>query len=72
VTPQREPRPRVTPMSLAVVYAPLDRDEAFRWLEREFDSRSPSVLWVKVDPRMDPLRKDPRFRDLLKRVQLEP
>jgi eukaryotic-like serine/threonine-protein kinase len=72
VSPQREPQPRVTPMSLAVAYAPLDRDEAFRWLRREFDSRSPGVLWVKVDPRMDPLRKDPRFRELLKRVQLEP
>jgi TolB-like protein/Tfp pilus assembly protein PilF len=71
-SPRKEPLPRVTPMSLAAAYAPLDRDEAFRWLQREFDSRSPSVLWAKVDPRMDPLRKDPRFRELLKRVQLEP
>jgi tetratricopeptide (TPR) repeat protein len=72
MSPRREPLPRVTPMSLAAAYAPLDRDEAFRWLQREFDSRSPGLLWVKVDPRMDPLRKDPRFRELLKRVQLEP
>jgi TolB-like protein/tRNA A-37 threonylcarbamoyl transferase component Bud32/Tfp pilus assembly protein PilF len=66
------PRPRVTAHTLAVAYARLDSAEAFRWLEREFDARSYSVLWIKVDPRLDPLRSDPRFPGLLARLQLAP
>jgi eukaryotic-like serine/threonine-protein kinase len=72
LSPSGEPLPRVTDMTLAVGFARLDRAEAFRWLERELDSRSPSLLWVNVNPQLEPLRGDPRFRDVLKRLHLEP
>ncbi len=42
--------------------------EAMTWLERAYEERDPHLLIVKVDPRMDPLRSDPRFQDLLRRI----
>ena len=38
------------------------------WLERAFEARDPLLVIAKVDPRMDPLRSDPRFQDLLRRI----
>lgn len=48
--------------SAALVYAGLrEKDEAFRGLERAIELHAPKVGLVKVDPRFDRLRKDPRF-----------
>jgi Flp pilus assembly protein TadD len=54
---------------IAVIYAALgDRDEAMNWLEKGFQQRfNPGVL---SRPGFDPLRSDPRFRDLLSRIGL--
>ena len=61
------------PEMLGYLYAQLgDHDRAFAWLERAFDERSARVLWLKVDPRTKPLRKDPRFAALLARLDLQP
>jgi serine/threonine-protein kinase len=47
---------------MAVLYAHLgDRDRAFRELERALTERTGAMVWVKVDPGLDPLRQDPRF-----------
>ena len=55
----------------ALVYVGLGRrDDAVRWLEKAFEERSAWMLHLKVDPRLDPLRSDPRFQDLQKRVGL--
>jgi tetratricopeptide (TPR) repeat protein len=45
-----------------------DHDEAMRWLQRAYDDESAHLIWMKVDPLMDPLRNDPRFQHLLKQV----
>jgi hypothetical protein len=45
-------------------------DEAFAALERAFDERSDILAFLKVEPHWDPLRSDPRFRDMLARVGL--
>jgi tetratricopeptide (TPR) repeat protein len=52
---------------LAVIYASLGQtDQAMTWLEKGFDERfNPGVL---LRPGLDPLRSDPRFRDLVRRV----
>jgi tetratricopeptide (TPR) repeat protein len=54
---------------LAYTYARLgDRDAAFQFLQRAYDQRDSGLLQARVDPDLDPLRGDPRFGDLLKRI----
>jgi tetratricopeptide (TPR) repeat protein/TolB-like protein len=61
------------PEVLGYLYATLgDHDNAFVWLTRAFDVVPDRVLWIKVDPRLDPLRADPRFALLLARLGLQP
>ncbi len=43
-----------------------------RWLERAYSERDSFLTLVKEDPIFDPLRDDPRFQDLLLRMNLEP
>jgi TolB-like protein/Tfp pilus assembly protein PilF len=56
---------------IAVVYAALgDRDQAMTWLEKGYEERfNPGVL---LRPGFDPLRSDPRFQNLLRRIGLKP
>jgi tetratricopeptide (TPR) repeat protein len=49
-----------------------EKDQAFQWLEKAYQMRDPWLRWVKVDPRLDPLRSDLRFQDLLKRMKFPP
>jgi DNA-binding winged helix-turn-helix (wHTH) protein/tetratricopeptide (TPR) repeat protein/TolB-like protein len=57
--------------ALAVFYAELgDSGRAFATLQRAIDDRLPSVCWMLVDPRLNPLRRDPRFRALVQRAGL--
>ncbi len=61
----------VEPDLIALIHAALgDQDQAFRWLEKAYAERSVKLVLLKVDPRMDPLRSDPRFQDLAKRIGL--
>lgn len=61
----------VTPAALVNVYIGLgDKDKAFEWLEKAYQERSNFVAYLKVFPILDPLRSDPRFNDLLRRVGL--
>jgi DNA-binding winged helix-turn-helix (wHTH) protein/TolB-like protein/tetratricopeptide (TPR) repeat protein len=56
---------------VATVYAALGRKEtAFRWLNQAYDERSNWLIYLKLDPRFDSLRADPRFRTLLSRIGL--
>ncbi len=56
---------------IALIYAGLsDKDEAFAWLEKAYDERSFNMTWLKVEPRWDSLRSDPRFADLVRRLGL--
>lgn len=57
---------------IALVHVGLgDRDKAFTWLERANRERSAWLAWVKVEPRFDRLRSDPRFSRLLRSLKLE-
>ena len=47
-----------------------DYDEAFAWFERAYQEKSETLQYLKVDPFFDPVRKDPRFVDLVRRVGL--
>jgi len=62
----------VSAWGIAVLHASLgDADEAFRWLEVAIEERSPGLLLLRVHPRLDPIRKDPRYAQLVRRVGLE-
>jgi Flp pilus assembly protein TadD len=61
-----------SPFYIALVYTGLgEKDRAFQWLEQAYGERSGSVRYLKVEPRLEPLRSDPRFRVLLTKVRLE-
>jgi len=57
--------------NIALVYNGLGkRDETFAWLQRGFEQRDPKIVFLKVEPKWNNLRDDPRFQDLLRRVGL--
>jgi tetratricopeptide (TPR) repeat protein len=57
---------------IALAYTGLEeRDKALEWLTRALDNNG-NVWWLKVEPRLDPLRGDPRFQELLKKINLTP
>jgi eukaryotic-like serine/threonine-protein kinase len=58
----------------AVIYVGLEeKDKAFEWLEQSYEERSIGFgSAIKVDPIWDALRSDPRFNDLLRRMNLQP
>jgi pentatricopeptide repeat protein len=61
----------VTPAAFVHAYLGLgDNDEAFAWLERAYEEQSTFLVYIKVFPVFDPLRADPRFQDLVRRVGL--
>ena len=58
---------------VALVYAGLgEKDQAFDWLERAFQTHDKGMCYLKIDPPLDPLRSDPRFQDLLRRMNFPP
>ncbi len=61
----------VSPDSIAYIYAGLnDKDQAFEWLERAYQERSLCMTLLNFETVWDNLRPDPRFKDLLKRMNL--
>ncbi|HYY93431.1 MAG TPA: protein kinase, partial [Pyrinomonadaceae bacterium] len=63
-------REGVSPYEVAVVYALLgDREEAFSWLSRAARERAVGFTFVRVDPRLDRVRDDPRFAELQRRAK---
>jgi eukaryotic-like serine/threonine-protein kinase len=67
---QRESTRRyISLFEVALVHVGLGRvDEAFDWLERAYRQRSDWLVYLRIDPRLDPIRSDPRFEDLAQRV----
>jgi eukaryotic-like serine/threonine-protein kinase len=66
---ERVQKEYVDPGDFAKDYLRLgDKDHAIEYLEKAFREKSVSVQFLKVDPTWDPLRSDPRFQDLLRRM----
>src|SRR5215467_11222196 len=64
-------QPGTSPYALGMIHAQLgDRNLAQDWLERAYRERNYQIVWLKVDPALDPLRRTRRFQDLLNRVGL--
>jgi eukaryotic-like serine/threonine-protein kinase len=65
-------RLRYTPaLAFAVVHLGLgERDEAIAWLEKAYEERYNRLAYLRQEPVWDPLRPDPRFQDLMRRIGL--
>ena len=62
-------RLKLYPYFVATFFAELDeKDKAFDMLNEAIETKDQHTAWMKVDPFMDPLREDPRFREMLKRA----
>ena len=56
---------------MALIYAALgETEKAFNWLEKSYEQHEESLCSLKIDPKMDPLRSDHRFNELVKKVGL--
>ncbi len=64
------------PLSLVindnVAYVYLLKDQAFAWLERDFQQRSGLLSDITWRPTFDGLRSDPRYAGLVRRMGLQP
>jgi len=56
---------------IAALYADLgDKDQAFAWLDTAYQEREALLISMKTDFLLDPLRSDPRFAELVRKVGL--
>ena len=63
---------RISPMIRAVLYTRLDqKDKALEQLEFAYEKRKGELVYIKVNPRFDNLRSDPRFTEIIKKMGLE-
>jgi hypothetical protein len=64
-------RKYVSAFFIATIHIGLgEKDRAFEWLDNAYQERNPNLVNLKVHPIFDPLRADPRFANLLRRVGL--
>jgi len=72
-TEQKWKRGQEQAASVALIYAKLDKEKAFIWLERAYRERSRALPYLlRADPQFDNLRSDPRFADLVRRMGFPP
>jgi hypothetical protein len=61
----------VSPFDLALLHIAVGlRDEGFEWLEKAVQDRGIDVISLKVDPRLESVRSDPRFIASVERLKL--
>jgi hypothetical protein len=54
---------------LSKLYLALsDREQSLQLLQKAFEARDPGMMDIKIDPELDPLRSEPRFQDLVRRM----
>jgi tetratricopeptide (TPR) repeat protein len=64
-------RDYVSPYVLALAHTALgEYDQAFHYLARAYDLRQEELIYIKTDPDLKPLRSDPRFSELVRRMRL--
>src|SRR6266849_7646021 len=61
----------VSSYSIAEGYMRMgEKDKAFDWLEKAYEEHDSGLVSIGVEPMFDPVRRDPRFRDILRRMKL--
>jgi tetratricopeptide (TPR) repeat protein len=64
-------RKHVSPTGIAAIYGAFgDKNQAFAFLNKGFDERDFVLITLEVEPMFDPLRSDPRFAELTRRIGL--
>jgi serine/threonine-protein kinase len=59
----------ISPYNIALIYNALDeRENALKWLEKGYEQRDPKMVYLKVEPKWNNLRNDPRFVGLMIRM----
>jgi hypothetical protein len=54
----------------ATIYAQWgDRAQALQWLDSALRLRDPGLVYLKTDPLMDPLHKEPRFQTVMRQLK---
>ena len=53
----------------AVMRLSLEKEQAVDWLEKAYEERNWYLVFINVDPTFDPLRDNPRFQQLLRRMK---
>ena len=63
----------ISPFNFAIIYTGLgDKDRAFESLEKGYEQRTQVVYRLKCRPMFDSLRSDPRYAELLRKMNLAP
>jgi tetratricopeptide (TPR) repeat protein len=66
---ERSKREYVSLYELSKLYLALaDREQALQLLQTAFEARDPRMIYIKVDPELDALRSEPRFQELVRRM----
>ena len=61
------PGAQYSPYDMATICSAWhDTDHAMEWLKKAVEQRSVDVIWIRVDPRLDNIRSDPRFDEIVK------
>ena len=68
----RTSREYIDPVLIAYIYIALaDSDQAFAWLNRGYQERCGMIGWIHLEPKIGPIRSDPRFAELLRRMGIK-
>lgn len=68
---EQSQREYVCPYNIAIIHVGLgEKDQAFEWLEKAYEDRGDDLIYLEVEATFDPLRSDPRFTDLVRRIGL--
>jgi eukaryotic-like serine/threonine-protein kinase len=66
-------QPYLPAYSIALVYAGLaDKEQTISWLKKGYEERNDDMIYMKIEPVLNPIRSDPRFQDLIRRVGFPP
>jgi tetratricopeptide (TPR) repeat protein len=70
---ERSKREYVAPVAISWAYLGLsDPDAMFEWLEKAYEERAGALFWLRVIPKNDVYSDDPRFQDLMRRLNFPP
>ena len=62
----------IDPFKIATIYISLkNKDKTFKWLEKSCNEFSPRISYIKCFPDFEPIRSDPRYLEILKKLGLE-